>query len=118
MNNSNRQSSGTEVLESGDGTPNTVLDLLDEQTLRVGLLKLEYSGDGTTEVKVEVYDEPDGTVSGDLSDMVDQFHLSPGERAVVDVAHYDYVEDDVVALADGGQDSEVAVTVGGSLITG
>jgi len=113
-----RHASDTATIASGNGSPLTVLDLRDEQTLEIGLLKLEYAGGATSETKVTLYDEADGTSQGDLADEVDVFHLSPGERAIVDVPVYEYVEADIVAVADGIQDGEVTVTVAGSLITG
>jgi len=67
---------------------------------------------------VELYDEPDGTASGDLSDLVERVELTPGDSVELDDSNYPNVQDDLLATTDGNQDGEVYVTVNASRLTG
>lgn len=113
-----RREGATFTVPSGDANPNTVLDLRDEDTLALESVRLQYLNAGTTETLVTLYDEPSGTTSGNLSDEIDTVELSPGNDKLLDAFVWEDVEDDIVIEADGNQDADVLVTVGGYLVTG
>jgi hypothetical protein len=111
--------SGTAVVPSGDANPHTVLDLRDSASLDVGYLKVEIGGGATTASSLTLYDEESGTASADLDRDVEGFELAAGQdRAVIDDPSLDTIGRDVVVEADGNQDAEVRVTIGGEAITG
>jgi acetylornithine deacetylase/succinyl-diaminopimelate desuccinylase-like protein len=95
-----------------------VIALSDEQTLAIGYLKIEYPNSATNETVVEIFDEAESTSSGNLSDIIEKFALSPGDRVVVSEPFLSEIENDLVAAADGNSDAQVHITAGGPLITG
>jgi len=105
-------------IAAGNADPTTVLALRPEEVLSPSMVKVEYNPAGTTEASLELYDEEDGTEEANLEDRVDKFYLSPGDEVVLDDVTYRDIEQDVVALADGGQDAEIVVTIGGYPVTG
>lgn len=113
-----RVTSETVTLPAGDDSPVTVIDLTPEQTLAIGYLKVEYSSDGTTESEIILYDEDGFTARADLSDDIEGYYLSGGERETLDDPFLSEVEQDLVVKPDGNADSTIRVTAGGALITG
>ena len=116
--NSQRVTSSTVTVQSGNSATNTVVSLNPEQTLAIGYLKVEYESSGGTESEVTLYDEDEGTGEVNLEDGVESFFLSAGDREVISDPFLSEIEEDLVVAADGNQDARIKVTVGGALITG
>lgn len=112
-----KKESASATLASGSTTVTTLMDLREEETLSIEWLKVEYADGGTTAGTVDMYDEPDGTASGDLNDLIDKFQVTAGQRQEYTPVYED-VEDDIVLEGDGNFDDEVTVTVGGYIVTG
>jgi len=110
--------SDTTTLAAGDGGTNGVVSLREEEVMSVSMVRLQYSSNGTTQSVISMYDEAEGTAPGDLSDKVDEFHLSPGDEITIEEATYRDIEDDVLVEPDGNQDAEIVVTIGGYPVTG
>lgn len=105
------------TVSSGASSPQTAIDLRSEETLAIEEILLQYDAGAGTPAVVEVYDEPDGTAQGDLSDKIGEFRLSSGDTINPDMVWKD-VEDDVVLLPDGNSDDAITVTIGGWTISG
>jgi len=105
---------------SGDTATDTTLALAlrGEQNANLEYVRLQYANAATTNTVVELYDEPDGTASGDLSDLVERVELTPGDRVELDDSNYPNVQDDLLATTDGNQDGGIYVTVNASRLTG
>jgi hypothetical protein len=105
---------------SGDTATDTTLALTlrGEQNANLEYVRLQYANAATTNTVVELYDEPDGTASGDLSDLVERVELTPGDRVELDDSNYPNVQDDLLATTDGNQDGGIYVTVNASRLTG
>jgi hypothetical protein len=96
-----------------------------EQTLAIGMVRIDYPNSAGTEASVELHDyevEEDDqgnitTVAEDLDDLVDKFNVQPGDTVLLEDPNYEDVENELVALPDGNQDAEMVVTVGGPLLT-
>lgn len=113
------KASGTITIGSGSGSVETVLDLRDEASLDIEYIKVDYNGGATTAAEVILYDESDGTSSGNLDRDIEGFQLAAGaDRIVIDDPSLDQIENDVVVEPDGNQDAAVQITVGGQAITG
>jgi hypothetical protein len=111
--------SGTGVVPSGNANPQTILNLRDEATLDVEYIKVEYGGGATAAGSITLYDESDGTNSGNLGRDIEGFELAGGaDRAVIEDPSLDSVERDIIAEADGTQDADVRITIGGTVVTG
>lgn len=110
--------SGAEVFASGDsGTAKDVLTIRDEATLSLNDISATYSGSGTTEANVAIYDEPEGTIAGNLSNLVDRYELSPGDTLDRVGVDREDIEDNVVVLVSNNDD-DVSVSFGGKLVSG
>lgn len=108
---------GTVDIASGNSSTQDVLDIDDDESMSLETVIIDYESAGTTEAVVEVYDEPAGTSSGNLGDRRIKVQISPDERVVIDNVPFTDIEDDIVALADGNQDSQITVTAGGFILT-
>ena len=114
---SGRADSNVAEIPGGDGTLFFPASLRAEERLSIEEIKVEYSGSGTTATVVELYDEPSDITGGDEEDLIDKFYVESGDRINPDMVWAE-VEDDLVVTADGNQDAEITVTVGGFLVTG
>lgn len=118
MKNEGRPESGTLTAASGDsGSALDLLDLRDEETFRINDVIISYSGAGSTEASVELYDEPAGTGAGSLNDLVETVEIGPGERHIATEIERRDIEDDIVILPSNNDD-DISVTVGGMVVTG
>lgn len=115
---SSRSESGVHSIQGGDTAPATLMSLRSEETLSLKYVKLHYEAGATTNTIVEVYDEADGTTSGNLEDKVDHFALAPGDTVVVEEGVWRDIEEDILLLPDGNQDGQILVTAGGNPLTG
>ncbi len=115
---SNQPRSGSVTFTGNDsGSSKDLVSIRDSQTLSAHDYVASYSGNGTTEATVTLYDEPEGTAAGDAEDSFETIQLSPGDTLVAtEIARSD-VSDDVVAVVSGN-DAEVSVVFGGHIITG
>lgn len=106
------------TVTSGDGnTPQTAIDIPSDALYRPTAVKIEYDSAATTAVDVSLFDEPDGTTAGNVSDRRDRHrNIQPGESRMVDELDMRDVEQDVLVQTDGNQDDELDVTVYGELI--
>lgn len=109
--------SGTVEIPSGDGGLHTVVDIADSSTIQIEEVRIDYGNGATVATVLELYDEPDGTASGELADLLDRFNLSSGGDKNPDMLYPDVTED-VVVTADGSQDDTIQVTIGGFVISG
>jgi len=114
---SRKPRSGVVTLSSGSNSPTSIVSLRDEEAMSVEEIRMQYDSAGTTAAVVEIYDEPEGTSAGDLSDKVDEFRLTSGDSPNPDMEWED-IEDDVILYADGNSDAEITVTIGGFTISG
>lgn len=114
---SGRPQSGVVNIPSGNSDLHTVVELRDEETLSVSEMSIEYAGGASNEAVVEIHDEPSSTNNGNESEMIDKFHVSPGDTVNPDMVWSD-VEEDVLVTTDGNLDGEITVTVGGYKVTG
>lgn len=105
-------------IAGGDGNPHTVFPLREEDTVSASFVKIEYADSATVADVLTLYDETDGTSSGDLSDDVDKFLLSPGDRIIIEDATYEDLNNGLIVQTGGASDGEIVVTVGGVKITG
>lgn len=105
---------------SGDTATDTTLalSLTGEQNANLEYVRLQYANAATATTVLELYDEPEGTASGDLSDLVERVELTPGDSVELDDSNYPNVQDDLLATTDGNQDGAVYVTVNASRLTG
>jgi hypothetical protein len=110
--------SGAVVFASGDaGTAKNVLTIRDEATLSLNDISVTYSAAATNHANVVIYDEPEGTASGDLSDMVDRYELSPGDSVDRVGVDREDIENDVVVVVSNN-DADMSVSFGGKLVSG
>jgi hypothetical protein len=109
--------SDTVDVPSGDRTNYDVLDLRDEESMSLEEIRVDYDGNGTTAATVEIYDEPDGTSTGNESDLVDKLRLAAGGEKNPDMEWRD-IENGVLVTTGGNQDAEITVTVGGYILSG
>lgn len=112
------KASGHTTFSSGNTGPNTVINIRPEETLSIEYLKVDYSDAGTTAAKFTLYDEPDGTTSGNLNDNVEAFYVTNGDTVILEDPELEDVTKDLVVESDGNQDDEVIVSVGGIKVTG
>lgn len=103
---------------SGDsGTAKTIIALRDEETFAINDYVFGYQSAGTASAKVMLYDDPDGTAAGDLSNQIGTVLVSPGTtESITGIARED-VNDDLLAVVESN-DAEVTVEVGGYKVTG
>jgi hypothetical protein len=110
--------SNTLSVPAGGAGPFDALPIRDEETVSIEYIKIQYSTAGTTESKVTLYNEPDGTPSGELDDDVDQFLVSGGDTIIIEDPTHEDITDGVVVETDGNSDDEMVLTIGGVKITG
>lgn len=114
---SGRPHSGVQIIPSNDANLHTVIELRDEETLAIDEISVEYDEAGSVEAIVEIHDEPSTTTNGNEDELLDKFHIGPGETINPDMVWSD-IEDDVLVTTDGNLDAEIVVTVGGYKVTG
>lgn len=111
--------SGHVEVTSGDGTtPQTAVNIPAEALMRVDRIEWEYDSSATAASQFTVYDEPDGTSSGDTSDdRARAVNLSSGgDSGTIEGSGRDF-EQGVLIEADGNQDASIYVTVYGEKLT-
>ena len=91
--------SGSVLFATGDaGTSKDVLTTRDEATVSINDVTVTYNESGTSNAEVALYDEPEGTSSGDASNVIDRYEISPGDEIdKIGIARED-IEDDIVAV--------------------
>lgn len=110
--------SGTVTYPSADaGTSKDLVTIRDEATFVLDNLTMSYNSDGTAQVTVTLYDEPEGTASGDLSDDLASYIIAPGDFEDLTDRSIDEVEDDLVIVVSNNDD-EVRVNAEGRLVSG
>lgn len=111
--------SGYVEIEAADGsTPQTAVEIPATALFRVDQIKIEYDDGASATADLEVYDDPDGTAAGDLTDQRDAFLNIDSDTRIAHVAEYRVFENDVlVATAGGNQDGVLGVTVYGEVLT-
>ena len=109
-------SGDVQIIPSGDGGLHTAVDLRNEETLSIAEIEVQYEASGTNEAVVELHDEPDSTTGGNEDNLIEKFHISPGETINPDMVWPD-VENDVLVTTAGNLDAEIVVTIGGYLTT-
>lgn len=112
--------SGQVQIASGDGnTPQTALDIPSLALYRLEGIKIGYDESATATIDVTVFDDADGTTSGNVSDSRDTIkNLDPGEEVVIDYdGMRDFEEGVLVQEPNGNQDGDVEVLVMGTLLT-
>lgn len=111
--------SGHVTIESADGTtPQTAVDVRSDGLYQIEAIKVEYDDGASATTDVTLYDDADGTSSGDVSDQRDIIkNLDPGESVTVDYDGMRDFEEDVLVQGDGNQDGDVEVTVMGKSLT-
>ncbi len=114
---SRQRRSETIDIPSGDPDLHTAINIRDEQIMSVEEIRVEYDNGGSSSAIVEVYDEDEDVIPGEQDDMIDKFRVQPGDRRNPDMVWQD-AEEDVLVRADGGQDAEITVTVGGYIVSG
>jgi len=106
------------LIGSGSSSATDIIELKLEDTLSPEYIKLAYGNGSSTTVTVELYDEPAGTTSGSLNDLRETLVVPAGETRIIDDVALQDFENGVVALPDGNQDADFALTVGGYKVTG
>lgn len=116
--NSREPRSGVAQFASGDsGTSKDVVTFRDEVTFNMTNFLITYSGAGTTEAQVELYDDAEGTTEANLSGMFFSAQVGAGDDIASTGVNYDDINDDVVAVVRNNDD-DVDIVVGGVVITG
>jgi len=105
------------VVEGGASNTNGVLALRPEETFSPDTLRLKYSENATMETLVTLYDEEYDTASEDLEDDFEAFHLSPGDRVVIENATVEDVANGIVSETDGNNDGALVISIGGVNVT-
>lgn len=104
--------SGTTTWADGDsGSAQDLLVVDSEKRIKPVDYILSYDDSGTNQTDVEVHDEPSGTASGDLGNMIDHFQLSPGDFEVITGLARKEVQDSLVAISQNNDDN-VTLTAG------
>lgn len=105
---------------SGDTVSDTTLalGLRAEQNASLEYVRIQYATSATANTVLELYDEPEGTESGDLEDLVERVELTPGDSVELDDSNYPNVQDSLLATTDGNQDGPVYITANASRLTG
>lgn len=115
---SNETRSGSVEYPSADaGTTKDLVTVRSEATFSVDNITISYATAGTNEATVELYDEPEGTPSGDLGDRVAGFFINPGDFMDLKDRSFGDIEDDLVVLVSGNDDV-VNINGEGYLTTG
>jgi hypothetical protein len=112
--------SGTVTIASGDGnTPQTVLQIPSNALFQVERLKIEYSASATNDDQdIILFDESDGTSSGNVSDERDSFLGVDNDDSLEFEGPMRIFEEDVLVQCEtGNQDGDVVVTVYGHVLT-
>lgn len=110
--------SGTVEFASGDaGTSKDTVLLRDEETFAINDYTVSYSASGSTNARVEFYDDDSGTAEADLGEELDAIEVSPDSvESQTHIARDDISKDLVVVVRNN--DDDVTITVGGYVITG
>lgn len=103
---------------SGNASPQTVIDLREEETLAIEYVHIQYSSAGTVNDKLTVWDEADGTDTADLEDDVETFFLEPGNEIKLEEPTYEDITEALVVKTNGNLDADLKVTIGGMKVTG
>lgn len=114
---SSRPETGIAEVASGSSSNFVALDLRDEQTFVIEEVFVQMKFGGSTGGVIELYDEQESVQPGAETDRIDKFYVEAGDRVNPDMVYED-VEDGIIVTADGNQDAEVTVTVGGYMISG
>lgn len=108
---------GKVTIAAGDGnTPQTALNNRDDALYSLEAIKIEYDEAATATIDIAVFDDADGTSSGNVSDERDRImNIDPGESVTIDYDGMRDIEEDVLVQEPGGnQDADVHVTVMGT----
>lgn len=113
--------SGFVTITDGDGdTPQTAVSIPTDALFSLEAIKVEYDPAGTTgDVEIGIFDDEDGTSSGNVADQRDSIkNIDPGEEVMVDgLQMRDFEEDVLVQSIGDNHDDDVDVTVYGTLLT-
>lgn len=114
---SRQRRSGSVDINAGDAGLYTLIELRDEQTMSVEEIRADYGSGDSAKTFVEIYDEDSDVTPGEQTDMIDKLRLQPGDEKNPDMVWQD-AEDDIIVKANGNQDAELTITVGGYIVSG
>lgn len=93
-----------------------ILDINDASRFEIKFIRVSYDNNGSDTV-LELYDEPAGTGSGNVSDQWEEFRLQGGDKELIEAPTYEIIENDIVANLDGSQDQNITIVIGGFITT-
>lgn len=110
--------SGTVTYVAGEsGAAKNLVTIRNEATFAMENLTFSYDSGGTATATVTLYDEPEGTGAGSVSDDLVSYIISPGDFEDLSDRSIDEVEDDLVIVVSSN-DAEVRVNAEGHLLSG
>jgi len=111
--------SGYVEVTSGDGTtPQTAVDVPAEALMRVDRIEWQYDAGAAVATEFTIYDEPDGTTSGGVSDdRATVIDVSSGGDSGTLEGSFRAFEEGVLFQADGNQDASLHFRVYGEKLT-
>lgn len=110
--------SGFVEVEPEDDDYNEVLELRPSETLAPDYIRLQYSDEADENTTITLYDRDEDDGRFGESPAIDTFIMHPGDSISITDATYDDVHSGVSAEADGDNDAELIVAVGGMKVTG
>lgn len=109
---------GYVVIEDGDSGPFGVIDIRDEETLALNMVRIQYSSEATENILVTLYDEDYDTDDVTEGDDIDAFWMEPGNEVELEDVTYDDVRRSLVVHTENDHDGNVVVSAGGMKVTG
>lgn len=110
--------SGTITTANGN-TPITIGDLPAQYEFAPNQLIIDYDQSATARTTLEVFDEPDSTGAGNVSDSrLVARDVAPDDRLSYDNLLMRHFQEDFLVQADNNQDGTISIYVDGIVITG